>query len=170
LNALSTYWCFQKVLPYLPNFVAIWYYNAFIRSNYSYSLIFLFHNDRSGRYKLIDKIYHVTLKLASNCNLTVLDFVNRFRTCDEWKVVNLQCLLFMCDLWHKQVIIAFISLVPNTAVHSHYTHTSVNLHVSSITTLDKHNFVYNALLAWNECPAELRKFKFVFQCKAIMFS
>jgi hypothetical protein len=79
----------------------------------------------------------------------------------------------MYDLWHKHVNVAFISLMPNTAMHSHYTHTSVNLHVSSITTLDKQNFVYNALLAWNECPAELRtlpKFKFVYQCKAIMFS
>jgi hypothetical protein len=131
---------FKKVLPYLPNFVAVLYYNAFIRSIYSYGLMFWFHNDRSGRYKLIDKIGHVILKLASNCNLTVLDFVKRFRICDVWKVVNLQCLSFMYDLWHKHVNIAFISLMPNTAVHSHYTRTSVNLHVSSITTLDKHNF------------------------------
>jgi hypothetical protein len=139
---LSTYWCFQKVLPYLSKFVAVLYCNAFIRSSYSYNLMFWFHNDRSGRHKLIDKIAHVILKLASNCNWTELDIVNRFRICDVWKVVNLQCFSFMYDLWHKHVIIAFIFLVPNTAVHSHYTRTSVNLHVSSITTLDKHNFVY----------------------------
>ena len=164
---------FKKVLPYLPNFVTVMYFNAFIRSSYSYGLMFWFHNNRSGRYKLIDKIDHLIYKLAFTCNLTVQDFVNRFHICDLWKVLNLQCLSFMYDLWHKHVNIAFISLIPNTAVHTHYTRTSVNLHVSTVTTLDKHNFVYNALLAWNECPDELRtlpKLKFISQCKAIMFT
>jgi hypothetical protein len=104
----------KKCLPYLPNFVAVLYYNAFIRLVYSYGLIFCFHNDRSGKYKLIDKVGHVILKLASNYTLTVLDFIKRFRICDVWKVVKLQSLSFMCDLC-KRVNIAFISLMPNTA-------------------------------------------------------
>jgi hypothetical protein len=35
-------------------------------------------------------------------------------------------------MFKSLVNIAFILLIPNTAVHSHYTRTSVNLHVSSI--------------------------------------
>jgi hypothetical protein len=164
---------FKKVLPYLPNFATVLYFNAFIRSSYSYGLMFWFHNDRSGIHKLINKIDRVILKLAFICNLTVQDFVKRYHVCDLEKVVNLQCLSFMYDLLHNHINVAFISLMPNTVLHTHYTRTSVNLHVGTVTTLDKHNFVYNALLAWNESPVELRtlpKFKFISQCKVIMFS
>ena len=50
---------FKQVLSCLPKYVATLYKNAFIRSCFTYCVIFWFHNDRSGRCKLIEKIEHV---------------------------------------------------------------------------------------------------------------
>ena len=50
---------FKKILSYLLQYVTVLYYNAFIRSCFSYCLMFWFHNDRSGKCKLIEKIEHV---------------------------------------------------------------------------------------------------------------
>ena len=47
---------FGRVLPCLPNFVAILYYNTFFRSCFSYCLMFWFNNDLSGKCELINKI------------------------------------------------------------------------------------------------------------------
>jgi hypothetical protein len=67
----------------------------------------------------------------------------------------------------------YISLVSNNVVHSHFTRTNVNLHINCITTVDKHNFVYHTLLAWNNCPFEIcsliNKFKFIASCKMLLF-
>jgi hypothetical protein len=72
------------------------------------------------------------------------------------KCVNLQNLAFMYDLWHNRVTVPFITLDTNNSVHSHFTRASSNLHIELISTIDKHNFIYNAKLDWNHCPAELR--------------
>ena len=55
---------FKRVLHYLPSNVRILYYNAFIRSCFSYCLLFWLNNDRSSRYKLIEKIDHLIALLA----------------------------------------------------------------------------------------------------------
>ena len=47
---------FKKLLSLLPDYVLPLYYNAFIRSSFSYFLIFWINNDRSKCYKLIDTI------------------------------------------------------------------------------------------------------------------
>ena len=47
---------FKKVLPFLPSHVILMYYNAFILSSFSYCIMFWFNNDRSGRYRLINKV------------------------------------------------------------------------------------------------------------------
>ena len=61
---------FKKVLPYLPNNIPILYYNAFIRSLFSYCLIYWINNDRSGRYKLIEKIDSTILLMAKQSKQT----------------------------------------------------------------------------------------------------
>ena len=55
---------FKKVLLCLPKYVAILYYDAFIRSCFSDCVMFWFHNDRSGMCKLIEKIENVINRLA----------------------------------------------------------------------------------------------------------
>jgi hypothetical protein len=163
----------KKVLLYLPNFVSVLYFNAFIRSCYSFCVMFWINNDRSSRFKLIDKIDRVISILANKHNLSVDAFVNKFKICDVWKVWNLQNLAFMYDLWHNSVTVPFITLDTNNSVHSHLTRASSNLHIELISTIDKHNFIYNAKLDWNHCPVELRnvrpKSKFMSQCKKLLF-
>ena len=46
----------SKVMPNLPNYVLPLYYNSFIKSCFSYFLMFWTSNERSSRYKLIYKI------------------------------------------------------------------------------------------------------------------
>ena len=65
---------FRKVLPCLLNFFAILYYYVFIRSCFSYCLMFWFNKDFLGRYKLINKIERIISSLAANNNQTVNDF------------------------------------------------------------------------------------------------
>jgi hypothetical protein len=164
----------KKVLLFLPSFVSVLYFNAFIRSCYSYCVMFWINNDRSGRFKLINKIDRVISILAINQHLSVNDFINKFKICDVLKVCNLQNLAFMYDLWHNRVNVRFITLDTNNSVHSHFTRASSNLHIELISTIDKHNFIYNAKLDWNHCPVELRnvrpKSKFISQCKKLLFN
>ena len=46
---------FKKLLSLLPDYVLPLYYNAFIRTSFSYCLMFWIINGRSERYKIIDK-------------------------------------------------------------------------------------------------------------------
>jgi hypothetical protein len=73
---------FKHVLPYLTNDVALLYYNAFIKSCFSYCLMFWIHNVRSGRYKLIKKIDCLIELLAKRKGLNVTEYVARTRICD----------------------------------------------------------------------------------------
>jgi hypothetical protein len=87
----------NKVLLFLPSFVSVLYFNAFIRSCYSYCVMFWINNDRSGRFKLINnnKIDRVISILTINHHLSVNDFINKFKICDVLKVCNLQNLASM---------------------------------------------------------------------------
>ena len=58
----------KKLLSLLPDYVLPLYYNAFIRSFFSYCLIFWINNDRSGRYKLIDKINNILAVIRKRFN------------------------------------------------------------------------------------------------------
>ena len=65
---------FKRVLPYLPANISILYYNAFIKSCFSYCILYWFNNDRSGRNKLINKVDNLIALLAhcSGLNLMIL--------------------------------------------------------------------------------------------------
>jgi hypothetical protein len=106
-----------------------------------------FYNDRSGRCKLINKIDHLIVKLASICKQPVNEFV--------------------------AVSYNFLPCVTNNAVHGHVTRSSTNLHITTVSSLDKHNFIYNCSVAWNKCPLSLRnlpKRKFMASYKSLMFA
>ena len=94
-NIVSVLVVLKKVLSCLPKYVAILYYNAFIRSYFSYCVMFWFHNDRSGRCKLIEKIEYVINRLAYNNKQSVHDFIVSSQICDLWKSLTLHFILYV---------------------------------------------------------------------------
>jgi hypothetical protein len=84
----------KKVLPCLPSCVIPLYYNSFIRSCFSYCLMFWYSNDRSGRHKLVNKIDNLISKLISNKAC----LVNHLHMNNVFAVFKLQCLSFMYDI------------------------------------------------------------------------
>ena len=75
-------------------------------------------------------------------------------------LLNFACVIFgkyltnnrylLChDVWHNRVFYSYIALVINSFLHAFYTRTCTNLHISTVSTLDKHNFIYNSTLLWN---------------------
>ncbi len=87
---------FRKVLPMLPSYVVALYYNAFIRSCFSYCLMFWINNDRSGRHKLFNKVDNLIVKLNTRNNGSDLENV--------WTVHKLQCLSFMHDISSNVIV------------------------------------------------------------------
>ena len=100
---------FKKVLPNLPNFVLPLYYNAFIRSGFSYCLILWFNNNRSSRFKLIDKIDNLISML--NRRFTNLQNVDALSIVNVWSAFRYQCLSFMYDLCNINVSVSFFSTI-----------------------------------------------------------
>ena len=45
----------------------------------------------------------------------------------------------------------------NTTVHSHNTSQSTNIHINTVSKIDKCNFVYHFSLIWNACPLRYRQ-------------
>jgi hypothetical protein len=101
---------FKKLLPFLPNSVSVLYYNAFIRSCFSYGLLFWFNNSRSGRWKLISVIDRLITLLAVKYKLSVHDFVVATGVCDIWKVHKMQSLAFMFDIVTGRIVFLVFSL------------------------------------------------------------
>lgn len=159
---------FKKVLPALPKYVLPLYYNAFIKSCFSYCLMFWINNNRSGRHKLINKIDNLILKLNSIINLHAITDSCLYNV---WAVYKLQCLSFMYNICNNHITLAFLPMATNSMVHCHFTRTHTNLHINSISSLDRRNFIYNAMLCWNQCPIEIRllpKSTFLHECKKLL--
>ena len=70
---------FKRVLPYLPANISILYYNAFIKSCFSYCILYWFNKDRSGRNKLINKVDSLIALLAHCSGLNFNDFLVKFQ-------------------------------------------------------------------------------------------
>ena len=152
---------FKKVLPYLPLHVILLYYNAFIRSCFSYCTVFWFNNDRSGRYKLVNKINNLIIYLCRNYNLNV----KLYGVADVYK---LQCLSVMHDIINSKLYLPYFPLQTNNIIHSHCTRATTNLHINSLTSLDHRNFIYHSVLFWNKCSNGIRfltKSAFLRVCK-----
>ncbi len=164
---------FKRVLPLFTNDVALLYYNAFIKSCFSYCLMFWCNNNRSGRYKLINKIDHLIARLAKYSGITVENYVFKFGICNVMSVYKLQCLQFMHDLHSNVFQLPYFSLASNKLFHKHNTRQSSNIHIAAVTSLDQRNFMYSCVLFWNNVPSlvkSLPRYAFIKNCKSSIFS
>ena len=105
---------FKKIMCVLPNYVSVLYYNAFIRSCFSYGLLFWFNNNRSGRWKLIACIDRIISFLAVKHKLTVCDFVSTTGVFDVWKAHKMQSLALMYDIVHGYYNVSCFQFKSNT--------------------------------------------------------
>ncbi len=159
---------FKKILPYIPKHVAVLYYNSFIRSAFSYCLMFWFNNHRSGRFKLVSKIDHMISFLAKKYSCSISLFISDMKVFNTWSSYELQCLTFMHDLMNGNISINYLDVTLNENVHSHFTRASCNLHISQISHLDTCNFIYHCKLFWNSYMSNIRNLRkpaFVAVCK-----
>ncbi len=132
---------FKKIMPCLPQPVLLLYYNAFIRSCFSYCLMFWINNARSGRQKLVDKIDHLVANLANNFGMTVPEFITKYHVMNIWSVYKMQCLSLMYDISNNIVSLPFFPLSINATVHGHFTRSVNNIHLNNVSALDHRNFV-----------------------------
>ena len=157
---------FKKVLPFLPSHVILMYYNAFILSSFSYCIMFWFNNDRSGRYRLINKVNNLIMYVTNRIHC-----VNNTVFRNVYDVYKLQCLGFMYNLVNNNIYLPFFPCITNSLIHAHNTRTVSNFHINSLSTLDRRNFVYHSILHWNKTPIEhrtLSKTNFMVASKAIL--
>ena len=81
---------FKQILSYLSKDVILLYYNAFIRSCFSYCTVFWFNYNRSGKYKLTNKVDDIIHLSAKKFKQAVQEFIHDFQICDVYKVYKLQ--------------------------------------------------------------------------------
>ena len=143
---------FKKVLCYLPLNVTVLYYNAFIRSFFSYCLLYWFNNDRSGRHKLITKINNLISLLARYHCLNVESFCSKFVALNLLNVHKLQSLSLMYDIFNNKLFLSHFPKLLNNEVHGHFTRSYINYRITHISCLDKRKFVYYSILNWNNTP------------------
>jgi len=162
---------FKKVLPYLPHYVVLLYYNAFIVSSFSYATMFWFNNNRSGRYKLVNKINNLISTLALSSNLDVKTFCINLGVCNVNDVYTLQCLSLMHDICYNVIDLPHFEFAMNSVVHSHDTRAANNVHINTVNSLDQRNFMYHCLLFWNNYSSKYRtscKKAFLSTCKKLL--
>ena len=85
-----------------------------------------------------------------------------------WDVYKFQSMSIMHDICNNKLNFPFLNIKGNTAVHEHFTKSSSNLHIETVTTIDKHNFVYYSFLKWNACPHNIKclpRFEFIIAIK-----
>ena len=163
---------FKKVLSYLPNDVAILYYNSFVKSCFSYCTVFWFNNVHTSRQKLVDKIEKIIAVLANKSKLTFNQFVKFMHIFDVMKVYELQSVSLMYDIYKTQDNFKFITMILNKNIHNHFTRACNKVHINTISSLDSRNFIYHGILNWNNCPESLKilpKPKFLSQFKKSLF-
>ena len=95
-----------------------------------------FNHDRSGRYKLIDKIDQLIELLAKKRGLNSHEFVKMSGIFNVMNVYKLQCMSFMYDLTHNMCHLPHFSIETNSMKHVHNTRRSNNIHVNAISSLD----------------------------------
>ena len=88
-------------------------------------------------------------------------------------VYKLQCMSFMYDLTHNMSHLPHFSFKTNSMIHVHNTRRSNNIHVNTISSLDKRNFKYHCIPNWNSNPKQYRvisKQLFMRNCKSWLTS
>jgi hypothetical protein len=164
---------FKKVLSYLPKHVVLLYYNAFVKSCFSYCICFWFNNNRSGKYKLINKIDKLISLLAKLFGNNERNFVCNSQLLNVNNAYKLQSLSFMYDVCSNRLTLPFFPINLNSSVHEHNTRSMNNLHIDCITMADYRNFMYQCTVIWNSIPLNLRllpRRAFLRACKTLMFT
>ena len=156
-------------MPYLLANISALYY-AFIKSCFSYWILYWFNNDKSGRYKLINKVDNLIVLLAHCSGLNLNDFLVKFQVQNVLSVHKVQSLLIRYDICHNKVYLLYVHVTTNNTVHGHFTRSNCNLHKPQLSTVDKYNFVHYAMLSWNACLYDVKvlaKHKFYKYCKTV---
>ena len=143
---------FKKVLYYLPLNFTVLHYNAFIRSCFSYCLLYWINNDKSGRHKLITKINNLISLLARYHCLNVESFCSKYVVLHLLNVHKLQSLSLMYYILKNTLFLSHFPKLLNNEVHGHSTMFYISYHIIHLSCLDKRNFVYYSILNWNNIP------------------
>ena len=146
----------KKILPAIPSFLYKTLYNSLLRSTFSYLLLYWFGNDRSGRWKLIKMVNCFLEKLANLSHMSLRDFVYKYNILDVASTYKLQCLMFAYSLVHDPYFEPNIQLIFNNSVHGYSTRISCNIHQTTVSSIDMHNFVYSSIKEWNTCKSEIK--------------
>jgi hypothetical protein len=93
-------------------------------------------------HKFVNIIDNLISKLISNKAC----LVNHLHMNNVFAVFKLQCLSFMYDICNHIIHVSFLSTVSNNMIHIHLTRLSANIHVDTVTSLEKRNFIYNCIL------------------------
>ena len=115
--------------------------NAFIKSCFSYCILYWFNNDRSGCYKLINKVDNLIALFANCSGLNFNDFLVKFQVQNVLSVHKMQSLLLMYDICHNKVYLSYIHVTTNNTAHGHFTRSNCNLHIPQFSMVDKHNCI-----------------------------
>ena len=102
-------------MQFLPKFAIILYYNAFIKSSFSYATMFWLNNSSSCRYKLITKVDKLISHIRNKYKFSIENF------CNVNTVFKRQYLIFMYDLVKNNFTIPYFSLISNSEIHNHFT-------------------------------------------------
>ena len=121
----------------LPNSTLIPYYNAFIKSVFSYCLVYWFNNDRAGRYKLREKIDSVICLITKQCKMHINELICKYYVFSVKNEYDLQSLCLMYNVTNDIVSIPFVPLLQNINIHWHNTRSCTNVHINPITALDR---------------------------------
>ena len=152
----------KKVMQFLPKFAIILYYNAFIKSSFSYATMFWLNNSRSDRYKLITKVDKLISYIQNKYKFLIENF------CNINTVFKRQSLIFMYDLVKNNFTIPYFSVTSNSEIHDHFTRSCHNIHITKQSSSDLRNFIHHCTNFWKNCTIDvklLHRSQFVIYCK-----
>ena len=69
---------------------------------------------------------------------------------------KLQAMSLMYDIWYNRNNFAFLNLISNNSVHSHFTRINANIHVNPISAISSRNFIYHCILTCSDSPFDIR--------------
>jgi hypothetical protein len=112
----------------------------------------------------------VVLPCCTSYKIVVRDFIVVSGVCDVWMVHKIQSLAFMFDVVTGRTCISCFQFEINNLVHRHFTRSSTNVHINTVSSVDKRNFIYYSVLNWNACSVEMRtqsRYNFICSCKLL---
>ena len=91
---------------------------------------FWFNNNRSGRYKLIEKIERLIRLLSQKHSLITEELQSKYHVMNIWGTYKLQCLCLMYDLCNNNLILPFFPVSTNNLIHPHFTRSNLRAFIS----------------------------------------